>query len=218
MYGYFTPAVNDHFRLSATLQTVATATLSGQADHLVRRNIAKDSDGYLFKLLKTDEKRTVILLPPAKAALQSQRAYTADMSKEQIQVFIDKKRQESMSVRPVFRSTSALPHYENHLARHSAWYGELSLYVLWRKILKRAGVKHRRIYQTRHTYACWQLTAHGNIAFIAEQMGHSDYSMLVKTYGRWMATESSQESIRIWQEMEKLGHNAPKYSPYYRTD
>ena len=82
--------------------------------------------------------------------------------------------------------------------------------MLWRKILKRAGVKHRRIYQTRHTYACWQLTAHGNIAFIAEQMGHSDYSMLVKIYGRWMATESSQESIRIWLEMEKLGHNAPK--------
>ena len=185
----------------------------------VRRNIAKDSDGYLFKLPKTDEKRTVVLLPPAKVALESQRVYTADLSKEQIQVFIDKKRQEPISVRPIFRPTSALPHHENHVARDSIWYGELSLSVLWRKILKRAGVKHRRIYQTRHTYACWQLTAHGNIAFIAEQMGHSDYSMLVKIYGRWMTTESSQESIRIWLEMEKLGHNAPKMPqnppPYY---
>lgn len=40
-------------------------------------------------------------------------------------------------------------------------------------------------------------------------MGHSDYSILVKTYGRRMATESSQEPICIWLEMEKLGHNAP---------
>ena len=176
---------------------------------MVRRNIAKDSEGYLFKLPKTDEKRTVILLPPAIAALTNQMSYTAGLPRERVQVFIDKKRQESMSVRPVFRPTSALPHYENHPARESVWYGELSLSVLWRKILKRAGVNHRRIYQTRHTYACWQLTAHGNIAFIAEQMGHSDYSMLVKTYGRWMATESSKESIRIWLEMEKLGHNAP---------
>ena len=56
----------------------------------------------------------------------------------------------------------------------------------------------------RHTYACWNLTARGNLAFIANQMRHSDYSMLVKIYGRWIDSESPRELGRIWQGMKKL--------------
>ena len=61
----------------------------------------------------------------------------------------------------------------------------------------------------RHTYACWNLTARGNLAFIANQMGHSDYSMLVKVYGRWIDSESPGELGRIWQGMKKLAQTAP---------
>ncbi|MBY5955228.1 hypothetical protein [Marinobacter nauticus] len=68
-------------------------------------------------------------------------------------------------------------------------------------------------YQTRHTYACWSLTAHGNIAFIAKQMGHKDYSMLVKVYGRWMDSESENEAEFIWQELQKSGAFCPKIAP-----
>jgi hypothetical protein len=59
-------------------------------------------------------------------------------------------------------------------------------------LTRRAEVRHRPPYQTRHTYACWNLTARGNLAFIANQMGHNDYSMLVKIYGRWIDSESPE--------------------------
>lgn len=77
------------------------------------------------------------------------------------------------------------------------------------KWTRRAEVRHRPPYQTRHTYACWNLTARGNLAFIADQMGHSDYSMLVKVYGCWIDSESPRELGRIWQGMKKLVQIAP---------
>jgi len=80
----------------------------------------------------------------------------------------------------------------------------------WEKLLSRAKVRRRVAYQSRHTYACWSLTAHGNIAFIAKQMGHKDYSMLVKVYGRWMDSESENEAEFIWRELEKSGAYCPE--------
>ena len=73
-------------------------------------------------------------------------------------------------------------------------------------------VSHRTIYQLRHTFACWNLTVHGNVAFIAKQMGDSDYTMLVKIYGRWMDAESKSENSKIWDALKVSGHveNAPR--------
>ncbi len=65
------------------------------------------------------------------------------------------------------------------------------------------------MYQTRHTIACWGLTHHGNIAFIANQLGHKDYSMLAKVYGRRMGSESEKEVDFVWSEMQKSGAFAP---------
>lgn len=45
---------------------------------------------------------------------------------------------------------------------------------MWDAAIKRAGLRHRKSYQSRHTYACWSLTAGANPAFIANQMGHAD--------------------------------------------
>ena len=175
----------------------------------VQRNIAKDDDGEFFKLPKTDSIRTIYLLPPALEALKAQRQYTELFPAIAIVIHLDKQAREKQTVRPVFRPTTALPH-ENHHAIDSVWYSESSLSSQWRNILKRCKVTYRRIYQTRHTFACWQLTAHGNIAFIADQMGHTDYSMLVKKYGRWMNTESQNEVARIWSALEGKGHASCK--------
>lgn len=67
-------------------------------------------------------------------------------------------------------------------------------------------------YQTRHTYACWNLTARGNLAFIANQMGHNDYSMLVKVYGRSIDSDSPRELERIWEDMQNMVKNVPNLS------
>ena len=77
-------------------------------------------------------------------------------------------------------------------------------------MVRRAEIRPRPPYQTRHTFACWNLTARGNLAFIANQMGHTDYSMLVTVYGRWIDTESSRELERIWEGMQNMTQITPK--------
>lgn len=56
----------------------------------------------------------------------------------------------------------------------------------WKSALRRAGVRYRRPYQTRHTYASMMLTAGEPLGWIAQQMGHADLSMLSRTYARWI--------------------------------
>lgn len=56
----------------------------------------------------------------------------------------------------------------------------------WKTALKKAGVRYRRPYQTRHTYASMMLTAGEPLGWVANQLGHRDLSMLARVYGRWI--------------------------------
>lgn len=56
----------------------------------------------------------------------------------------------------------------------------------WKTAVKRSGVRYRRPYQTRHTYASMMLTAGEPLGWVANQMGHSDLSMLARVYARWI--------------------------------
>ena len=56
----------------------------------------------------------------------------------------------------------------------------------WTTALKKAGVRYRRPYQTRHTYASMMLTAGESPVWLAQQMGHSDLTMISTIYGRWI--------------------------------
>jgi len=56
----------------------------------------------------------------------------------------------------------------------------------WKSAIKKSGVRHRRPYQTRHTYASMMLTAGEPLGWVANQMGHGDLSMLARVYGRWI--------------------------------
>lgn len=82
------------------------------------------------------------------------------------------------------------------------WFVSTAWNTKWAGIQRRAGIRPRRPYQTRHTYACWCLRAHGNLAFIAKQMGHKDFTMLVEVYAMWMDDESPDELARIWNNLQ----------------
>nr|WP_242425312.1 hypothetical protein [Xenorhabdus bovienii] len=62
--------------------------------------------------------------------------------------------------------------------------------------MKRSGVRHRKAYQTRHTYACWMLSAGANPSFIATQMGHVLSQMVHNFYSAWM-NENSDDQIKL---------------------
>jgi integrase len=55
-----------------------------------------------------------------------------------------------------------------------------------------AGVKHRRIYDLRHTYATWSLAAGVDIFTLARRMGTS-VKMIDRTYGHLVAGADAYE-------------------------
>ncbi|KAA0995504.1 DUF3596 domain-containing protein [Pseudomonas sp. ANT_J12] len=58
--------------------------------------------------------------------------------------------------------------------------------VIWTPAMKKSGVRYRRPYQSRHTYASMMLSAGENPMWVAKQLGHKDWTMIAKVYGRWM--------------------------------
>lgn len=58
--------------------------------------------------------------------------------------------------------------------------------TLWTYVLKRAGVRYRYPYQTRHTFASMMLSAGEHPMWVARQMGHADWTMIARNYGKWM--------------------------------
>ncbi|NUO87737.1 MAG: site-specific integrase [Cupriavidus sp.] len=56
----------------------------------------------------------------------------------------------------------------------------------WVYVLKKAGVRYRNPYQTRHTYASTLLSAGENPWWVAGQMGHVDVEMIFRHYGKWI--------------------------------
>ena len=57
---------------------------------------------------------------------------------------------------------------------------------IWMPALKSAGVKYRYPYQCRHTFASMMLSEGRNPIWVSTQMGHADWGMIRKTYGRWL--------------------------------
>lgn len=104
-------------------------------------------------------RRNVKLLPPALAALQAQRAHT------------------QLAGGAVFHDPRT----------GEPWLGDKQIREWhWRPALARAKVRYRYPYQTRHTYASTLLSAGENPVWVASQMGHKDWVMIVRTYGRWI--------------------------------
>ncbi|HGW6102623.1 TPA: tyrosine-type recombinase/integrase [Citrobacter werkmanii] len=79
----------------------------------------------------------------------------------------------------------------------------------WDTALKRAGIRHRKAYQSRHTYACWSLSAGANPSFIASQMGHASAQMVFNVYGAWMADSSSDQIAMLNQKLAGFAPSMP---------
>lgn len=85
---------------------------------------------------------------------------------------------------------------ENDLVFHDPRYGRgwddhSALSRRWVIILRRAGVRHRNAYQTRHTFASTLLSTGENAMYVAKQMGHRDTTMITRTYGKWIEQEGN---------------------------
>ncbi|MGL4717464.1 MAG: site-specific integrase, partial [Aeromonas sp.] len=61
---------------------------------------------------------------------------------------------------------------------------------LWHPTLKKAGLKARRAYETRHTAAVLHIAAHENPLYISQMLGHSDTKLLFEVYAPYVANAS----------------------------
>ncbi|MET3134971.1 integrase [Oxalobacteraceae bacterium GrIS 1.11] len=81
--------------------------------------------------------------------------------------------------------------------------------TLWTWALKRGGIRYRNPYQTRHTYASMMLSAGEHPMWVAKQMGHKDWTMIARVYGRWMPdadTLAGSRAEALFQPVATIKH------------
>jgi integrase len=129
---------------------------------------------------KTSTARDVILNSRAQAALARQKAHTLLAGAE---VWQD-------------------PRYG------SAWVDERAFRrSFWTPTLKRLGIRYRRPYNMRHTYATMMLMAGMTPAFCAKQLGHS-VEVFLRTYSKWL--NGDQNALEMQRLEAALGAPASK--------
>lgn len=69
------------------------------------------------------------------------------------------------------------------------WTGDQPIRKRWTSILKKAGVRYRRPYQTRHTYASMMLSSTENLPWFSKQLGHKHVGITTAIYAKWMETD-----------------------------
>jgi len=107
-------------------------------------------------------RREVKLLGPALQALRAQKPFTFVQGKE------------------IFQNPRT----------GERWTGDKCIrQSMWQPALRRAGVRYRKPYQTRHSYASMMLIAGEHVMWVAKQMGHTDWSLTAKRYSRWIAPD-----------------------------
>lgn len=111
--------------------------------------------------------REVILNNPALGAIQAQRQYT------------------QVAGASVFNTPRYSAQWEEERAFRRSF---------WTPTLKLLGIRYRRPYNMRHTYATVMLMAGMTPAFCAKQPGHS-VEMFLKTYSKWL--DGDQDDLEM---------------------
>lgn len=123
--------------------------------------------------------RKLQLLPQALSALSMQKDYTFELGER---VFHNPKLNK--------------PFYSDQAVRES----------FWKPALKKAGIKYRKAYQTRHTYASMLLTAGVDPMIVAKLMGHEDWGMIRQHYGAWIKDVDNHVNTKIHHFLSQQGH------------
>lgn len=132
---------------------------------------AKSFRGEL-KPIKTFMVRDIELTERALAALKRQKAHT--MLKDHGFVF-----ENPVTRKPWHDERSQRDHY-------------------WKPTLKRLGIRYRRPYQTRHTFATLALMAGANPSWVARQLGHKSPKMVFEVYSKWIdGADKSREKNKL---------------------
>lgn len=74
----------------------------------------------------------------------------------------------------------------------------------WKVALKATGIRYRRAYNCRHTYASLGLKAKMRPAFLASQLGHS-LQMFYTTYAKWISEDEDLGELALMEQYTQGG-------------
>ncbi|MGR5063996.1 Arm DNA-binding domain-containing protein [Photobacterium sp. DNB22_13_2] len=77
---------------------------------------------------------------------------------------------------------------------------------VWYPTLRRAGLRPRNPYQTRHTYATLLLASGESPEWIANQMGHTTTTMLFRVYSRYVPNLTRRDGSAFERFLQQGGH------------
>jgi integrase len=70
--------------------------------------------------------------------------------------------------------------------------------LIWNAALKACGIRHRKSYQTRHTFCTNNLEAGAKIHWVSGQMGHASTVMTLNRYSKWVKQANAEnESSKL---------------------
>lgn len=103
-----------------------------------------------------------------------------DLQKEAIEALTNQMKYKSVSFEEVFYNVEQQkPFKDDQFIRKG----------IWTPALTALNIAYRSPYQTRHTYASHLLSNGKNPLYVASQMGHADWGMIRKVYGKWIKEE-----------------------------
>lgn len=172
--------------------------------------IIRNKSGSKYKLPKTESSiREIELLDPAYQALLSQKAITFMQKPKQIDVKLAFKDVRQDTCRFVFLR---MPGGNNMGGSKPAPFATATIFNndKWADILRRAGVRLRRTYQARHSYASWLLSNGAEPLYVAKQMGHKDWGMIRQVYGKWIELDPLSYRDKLNEKMGGSGAYAER--------
>jgi integrase len=138
--------------------------------------------------------RDVDMLPPVVDALRQQRAQQAQQR---------------------LRGGVGVPDAEHDFVFTGPDGGTLNLNYLreriWAPTFRRAGLRARSFYQTRHSFASNALAAGEDPTWIARTLGHKTVELLFSTYTKWVPTRTRRDGSAL------LAHFQAGQKPGYDT-
>ncbi len=172
---------------------------------MVRRNHTKGGE---FTLPKTDAgtDRVIHLIKPAIDILKDQAELTRLGKQHQVEVKLREYGRSTIHpctfvFNPQFTKRNNLTGYH---------YAVNSINKTWESAMRRAGLRYRKAYQSRHTYACWSLTAGANPSFVANQMGHANAQMVYQVYGTWMPENNAVQVALLNKQLSDFAPTMPQ--------
>lgn len=99
-----------------------------------------------------------------------------------------------------------------HPLTGDGWGREQQIWGIWVPALKRLGVRYRRPYNMRHTYATVMIMAGLKPSYVADQLGHS-VQVLFGRYAKWLRGEdNAREQAKLGEYLETTRPEAHGHS------